>query len=101
MLPGIVELMAISMVIGFFNLINSIFGVCFVIRNKIDVPASLPRRASRSYSTVSISLEQAVSERKRSRKSSRRSNRSDSGSPKKSENLLNGDSDGEGEHNAS
>jgi len=37
-LPGIIELMAISMLIGFFNLLNSIFGVCFVIRNKIDVP---------------------------------------------------------------
>ena len=37
-LPGIVELMAVSMLIGFFNLFNSIFGVCFVIRNKVDVP---------------------------------------------------------------
>jgi hypothetical protein len=45
-LPGIVELMAISMLIGFFNLLNSIFGVCFVIRNKIDVPQSLSANGS-------------------------------------------------------
>lgn len=38
-LPGIVELIAVSIIIGIFNLLNSIFGVCFVIRNKIDVPS--------------------------------------------------------------
>ncbi len=70
-LPGIVELMAISMIIGFFNLINSVFGVCFVIRNKIDVPSSLPRRASRSYSTSSTSSEKELEKRK-SRKSSKK-----------------------------
>ena len=37
-LPGVIELLAISLVIGILNLINSIFGTCFVIRNKIDVP---------------------------------------------------------------
>jgi hypothetical protein len=47
-LPGIIELMAISMLIGILNLLNSIFGVCFVIRNKIDVPNSHPRRSTKS-----------------------------------------------------
>ena len=52
-LPGIVELMAISMLIGFFNLLNSIFGVCFVIRNKIDVPKV--KRGTRSIHSPKIS----------------------------------------------
>jgi hypothetical protein len=50
-LPGIIELMAVSMLIGFFNLLNSIFGVCFVIRNKIDVPMAHQRRSSTAMSS--------------------------------------------------
>jgi hypothetical protein len=52
-LPGIIELMAISMLIGFFNLLNSIFGVCFVIRNKIDVPKTYGRRGSQGSQRTS------------------------------------------------
>lgn len=36
--PGLVEILVISCFIGFFNFMNTIFGVCFVLRNKIDVP---------------------------------------------------------------
>ena len=97
-LPAIVELMAISIIIGFFNLINSIFGVCFVIRNKIDVPNSLPRRGSRSYSISSTSSEQGI-ERRKSSKSIKKQPRSDSMSAKKGDSSLleNWDSDEEEE----
>ena len=37
-MPGVIELLAISLVIGVFNLITATFGTCFVIRNKVDVP---------------------------------------------------------------
>ena len=87
-LPGIVELMAISIVIGFFNLINSIFGVCFVIRNKIDVPSSLPRRSTRGYSTLSNTSEQGKERKKSKKNSSKKLNKSGSLSPVKGENLL-------------
>lgn len=87
-LPGIVELMAISIVIGFFNLINSIFGVCFVIRNKIDVPSSLPRRSTRGYSTLSNTSEQGKERKKTKKNSSKKLNKSGSLSPVKGENLL-------------
>ena len=98
-LPAIVELMAISMIIGFFNLINSIFGVCFVIRNKIDVPSSLPRRGSRRYSTSSSSSDLGI-ERRKSSKSIKKPSRSDSMSAKKAESLVeNWDSYEEGEEN--
>lgn len=49
-MPAMIELMAISIIIGFFNLFNSIFGVCFVIRNKIDVPIYKPVRANSTNS---------------------------------------------------
>ncbi len=88
MLPGIVELMAISIVIGFFNLINSIFGVCFVIRNKIDVPSSLPRRSTRGYSTLSNTSEQGKERKKSKKNSTKKLNKSGSLSPVKGENLL-------------
>jgi hypothetical protein len=87
-LPGIVELMAISIVIGFFNLINSIFGVCFVIRNKIDVPSSLPRRSTRGYSTLSSTSEQGKERKKSKKNSTKKLNKSGSLSPVKGENLL-------------
>jgi len=64
-LPGIVELMAISMLIGFLNLLNSIFGVCFVIRNKIDVPKASGRRSSQSM--VSPDLRRSITGRKKSK----------------------------------
>lgn len=35
--PGLVELLAIACFIGILNVLNTIFGVCFVHRNKIDV----------------------------------------------------------------
>lgn len=37
MVPGMVELLAIACVIGILNLLNTIWGVCFVLRNKVDV----------------------------------------------------------------
>ena len=49
-MPAMIELMAISIIIGFFNLFNSIFGVCFVIRNKIDVPIYKPVRTNSTNS---------------------------------------------------
>jgi hypothetical protein len=49
-LPGIVEMMAIAMLIGFFNLFNTIFGVCFVVRNKVDVPVYKPPAQSKKSS---------------------------------------------------
>jgi hypothetical protein len=87
-LPGIVELMAISIVIGFFNLINSIFGVCFVIRNKIDVPSSLPRRSTRGYSTLSSTSEQGKERKKSKKNSTKKLNKSGSLSPVKGDNLI-------------
>ena len=87
-LPGIVELMAISILIGFFNLINSVFGVCFVIRNNIDVPSSLPRRSSRSFSTSSNTSEQGKERKKSKRSDSKKLNKSSSFSPKKGDSLL-------------
>ena len=92
-LPGIVELMAISILIGFFNLINSIFGVCFVIRNKIDVPSSLPRRSTRGYSTLSNTSEQGKESKKSKKNSTKKLNKSASFSPKKGENLLQNNGD--------
>ena len=50
-LPGIVELLGISMLIGLFNLFNTIFGVCFVIRNKVDVPVYEAHRRSSTASS--------------------------------------------------
>lgn len=37
-MPGVIELLAISIIIGIFNLASATFGACFVIRNKVDVP---------------------------------------------------------------
>jgi preprotein translocase subunit SecY len=37
-LPGMVELMALCLLVGLFNGIATVFGVCFVVRNKVDVP---------------------------------------------------------------
>jgi hypothetical protein len=36
--PGIIEILAVSILIGALSFIKTIFGLCFVIRNKIDVP---------------------------------------------------------------
>jgi hypothetical protein len=36
--PGIVELLGVSILVGIFNLMNSIFGMLFVVRNKLDIP---------------------------------------------------------------
>jgi hypothetical protein len=92
--------MAISMVIGFFNLINSIFGVCFVIRNKIDVPNSLPRRSSRGSSISSNSSEQGK-ERKKGKRSSKKLNKSGSLSLLSKDSLADNHSDGEVDHDQS
>ena len=37
-MPGVIELLAIAIIIGIFNLASATFGACFVIRNKVDVP---------------------------------------------------------------
>ena len=38
MLPGIIEILTIASILGIFNILNTIFGLCFVIRNEIEVP---------------------------------------------------------------
>ena len=36
--PGVIELLAITCAIGVFNITCAVFAVCFVLRNKIVVP---------------------------------------------------------------
>lgn len=54
-LPGVIELLAISLLIGILNFANSVFGTCFVIRNKIDVPV---------YKQLKESTKEKVKEKK-------------------------------------
>lgn len=68
-LPGVVETLVVTCFIGFFNILATIFGVCFVLRNKIDLPQ--PRKNSKTTSSGSNST-----------KSSKSSSRSGSREPK-------------------
>ena len=60
MLPGIIEILTIAAILGVFNVLNTILGICFVIRNEIDVPVfkeereykSVYQRASSSSSST-------------------------------------------------
>eukprot|EP00347_Sterkiella_histriomuscorum_P001166 403373073 len=52
-LPGIVEVLVISCFIGVFNLMCTIFGVCFVLRNKVDVPQRKNSKNKSKYEKIS------------------------------------------------
>ena len=51
-MPGVIELLAISIIIGIFNLATATFGTCFVIRNKVDVPIYKTVSARTSVKTL-------------------------------------------------
>ena len=48
MLPGIIEILTIAAILGVFNVLNTILGICFVIRNEIDVPVYKEEREYKS-----------------------------------------------------
>ncbi len=48
MLPGIIEILTIAAILGVFNVLNTILGICFVIRNEIDVPVFKEEREYKS-----------------------------------------------------
>lgn len=58
-LPGIVETLVITCFIGFFNILATIFGVCFVLRNKIDLPQ--PRKNSKGSTKASSKASKTTS----------------------------------------